>query len=331
MRCMNRRRLLAWMPAAGLALGVGRAIGQTPGREMRRVGVLAPSTAAKEEVILKPFFDEMRKLGWVEGRNIRFDRAYADDRPEVMQQQAGALVLRTPEVVYAPPMVAATAVKQVTATIPIVFATGIDPVGTGLVDSLAQPGGNVTGISSIADSLAPKRVELWRQIRPNASRFGVIGDPDDANTRSDRAALAALSDSLGLEIVFAPVTGLSDLDAAIGLLAERKVDVVLSQSSLLFNLRERLLEQTRRRRLPVIGPRAELAADGSVLSYGSSLAEQIRRSAHLVDKVLKGAKPGEIPMEQPSTFELVVNLQAARALGITIPKAVLLQAEQVIE
>lgn len=328
---MKRRRLLVGLAAIGSALGRGGAMAQTPGRDMRRVGVLAPSTAAKEEVILRPFFDEMRALGWIEGRNIQFDRAYGNDRPEIMQRQAGALVLRAPEVLYAPPMVAATAAKQVTATIPIVFATGIDPVGTGLVTSLAQPGGNVTGISSIADSLAPKRVELWRQIRPNANRLGLIGDPDDANTRSDRAALAELAGSLGLDIVFAPIRGLADLAAALDLLVERQVDAALSQSSLIFNLRQPLLEQARRRHLPVIGPRAELAVDGALFSYGSSLAEQIRRSAHLVDKILKGAKPGEIPIEQPGTFELVVNLKTARALGITMPKAVLLQAARVIE
>jgi putative ABC transport system substrate-binding protein len=327
---MKRRRLLAGLPA-GVVLACAPAMAQTPGREMRRVGVLAPSTPAREEVILKPFFDEMRKLGWVEGRNIRFDRAYGDDRPEMMQKQAGAVVVRTPEVIYAPPMVAAMAAKQVTSTIPIVFATGVDPVGVGLVASLAEPGGNVTGISSIADSLAPKRVELWRQIRANATRFGLIGDPDDANTRSDRAALAELAGPLGLEVVFAPVGSQAELAAAIDLLAERRVDAVLSQSSLLFNLRQPLLEQTRRRRLPVIGPRAELANDGSLLSYGSSLSDQIRRSAHLVDKILKGTKPAQIPIEQPSTFELVVNLKVARALGIAIPKAVLLQADRVIE
>ena len=327
---MKRRRLLARLPA-GFVLACAPAMAQTPGRDVRQVGVLAPSTHAREEVILKPFFDEMRKLGWDEGRNIRFDRAYCDDRPELMQKQAGAVVVRAPEVIYAPPMVAATAAKQVTSTIPIVFATGVDPVGAGLVASLAQPGGNVTGISSIADSLAPKRVELWRQIKANANRFGLIGDPDDANTRTDRAALAELAGPLGLEIVFAPVASQAELAAAIDLLAERRVDAVLSQSSLLFNLRQPLLEQTRRRRLPVIGPRAELANDGSLLSYGSSLADQIRRSAHLVDKILKGAKPGQIPIEQPSTFELVVNLKVARALGIAIPKAVLLQADRVIE
>ena len=330
---MNKRRILRYV----IGIGVGasaRALplwAQAPAANMRRVGVLAPSTRAKEEIILKPFFDEMRRLGWIEGQTIAYDGAYADDRHQDLPRLAGELVARKPELIYAPPQVAAVAARRATATIPIVFATGNDPVGAGLVSSLARPGGNATGVVNVVDSLAPKRVELLRQILPGAKRIGLLGDPTDPRLKFDRDALAPVATALGLTIVVAEASNPVEFDAAVAKLIGQGVDVILATTSITNSLRGRLIELANRRRVPVVGGIAPMAEAGGLFTYGASLAVQFRRSAQLVDKVLKGAKPADIPVEQATKFELVVNLKAAKALGIAIPRSILSRADEVIQ
>ena len=174
---MNRRRMLRFAIGVGVGACASPLWAQNPAAGLRRVGVLAPSTRAQEEVTLKPFFDEMRKLGWIEGQTIAYDRAYADDRHQDLPRLAAELVARKPELIYAPPSVAALAAKQATRTIPIVFAAVTDPVGRGLVSSLARPGGNATGFVSVAESLVPKLIELLHEILPGAKRVGLLSDP----------------------------------------------------------------------------------------------------------------------------------------------------------
>ena len=192
-----KRRLVLCFGATLLGAGL-RA--QPAAAGLRRIGVLAPGNAAKEAATLKPFFDEMQRLGWTEGRNIAYDRAFADDRTDQLPRIAAELVARKPELIYAPPAMAAVAARQATRTIPIVFGSGVDPVGMGLVDSLARPGGKVTGISSDAGSLAPRRVQLLRELLPKARRIGLIGDVNDPTVRLEHAALAALDPALGIAI-----------------------------------------------------------------------------------------------------------------------------------
>jgi putative ABC transport system substrate-binding protein len=327
---LNRRRFLGVAVGAILSRPTSSASAQTPGTP-RRVGVLAPSTAAKEEITLEPFFTAMRRLGWIEGRNIVYDRAYAADGQDALPRLAAELVARNPDLIYAPPATAAVAARAATQTIPIVFGSVVDPVASGLVASLAHPGGNVTGVSSIADSLAPKRIELLREVMPRAKRIGLLGDSNDPVTKIDQIALAPIARSFGLSLVVAYAANPAEFDAAVASLIEAKVDVVMTTTSLVFNLRDRLIELTGAQRVPVIGHRAQMADDGALLSYGASLADQLRRSAALADKVLRGAKPRDIPVEQPTKFELVVNLLAARSLRITVPRQLLLRADRVIE
>jgi putative ABC transport system substrate-binding protein len=298
----------------------------------RRVGVLAPGTQAKEEISLRSFFDQMRLLGWVEGQNIAYDRAYADDQQEKLPKLAAELVARKPEVIYAPPTVAAVAAKQATPTIPIVFGLAADPVGTGLVVSLAHPGDNVTGISGIGASLGPKRVELLREILPGANRLGLLGDPTDANLKLDQQALAPVVAALGLTIIVAEASNAVDFDAAIARLAADRVDAIYTGGSAIsYLMRARLIDLANQKRLPVIANNAQFADAGALFTYGASAADRQRRAALLVDKILKGAKPADIPVEQPTSFELVVNQRAARTLAITIPRSILLRADRVIE
>ena len=272
---MRRRRLLVLSAGAAISGSPVLLSAQTPATSLRRVAVLAPSTRAKEEVTLKPFFDQMRALGWIEGQTIAYDRAFADDRHEDLPRLATELVARKPELVYAPPSIAARAAWQATRTIPMVFATANDPVREGFVASLGRPGGNATGLSNISASLLPKRIQLLRAILPGVKRIGRLLDPADSSGRLAQQQFAPVAASLGLTIT--------------------------------------------------------MADSGGLFVYAPSQADLLRRSALVVDKVLRGAKPADIPVEQPTLFELVVNLKAAKALGITIPQSVLLQADRVIE
>ena len=328
---MRSRRQFVIGLVVGLTGHVGLLRAQKATASLRRVGVLAPSTQAKEEITLKPFFDEMRQLGWIEGGTVAYDHVYADDRHHELSRLAAALAARKPDLIYAPPQLAAVAAAHATRTIPIVFATGTDPVGAGLVSSLARPGGNVTGVVSFIESLAPKRVELLREFLPGAKRVGLVGDPNDPRLTSDRAALAPVAAALGLTIFVAEASNPAEFDAAVGKLIGQGVDVILAASTISFNLRGRLIELANRRRLPVVGALSEMVGAGALFAYGASQADQLRRSAHLVDKVLKGANPADIAVEQPTKLELVVNIKAARMLNIIIPPLVLLRADKVIE
>ena len=324
---MNSRRHL--LLALGAALGGHATLlrAQTPAANLRRVGVLVPSTRAREEVTLKPFFDQMRELGWIEGQTIAYDRSYADDQHESLPRLAAELVARRPELIYAPPAPSALAAKQATQTIPIVFGAVPDPVGIGLVTSLARPGGNVTGISNISASLGPKRVQLLREILPGVKRLGLLGDPTDPNTKIESQAIGPAAAALGLTTIVAEATHTGDFDAAFAQLVAERADVIyLLESALTFNMRAQLIELANQKRMPAIN-----MGVGSLFSYSAPLADRLRRSAYLVDKILKGAKPAEIPVEQPTRFELIINLKAAKALGITIPKSVLLRADKVIQ
>jgi len=330
---MNQRRLLTLALGATLLGHAELVLAQTSSGSMRRVGVLVPSTRAKEEFTLKPFFDQMRQLGWVEGQNIAYDRVYAEDQQERLPKLAVELVARNPDVIYAPVTPATMAARQATQTIPIVFGSVFDPIGVGLVTSLANPGGNVTGILSYSQSLAPKRVELLREILPGIKRLGWLGDLTDPTTKIERQTIVPMAASLGLTSVFAEAMNSADFDAAVARLIGDRVEVIFpwGTGTLAFNLRGRLIELATQNRLPVVGTRAQFADDGALFAYGASLADQLRRSALLVDKILKGARPTNLPIEQATLFELVVNLKSAKSLGVTIPQAVLLRADRLIE
>ena len=330
---IGRRSVIAQAISTAVATQVSLVQAQSSAPALRRVGVLAPSTRAKEEVTLKPFFDEMRQLGWAEGQNITYDRVYADDQQQTLSSLATDLVARKPEVIYAPPTPAAVVAKMATQTIPIVFGFVANPVGIGLVVSLARPGGNVTGVTGFSESLAPKRIELLREILPGVKRLGFLHDATDSATTLVQQALAPLVTSWGLTTSFAGASNPVEFDAAVGRLVADRVDAIFPEgsASIIFNLRGRLFELANQKRLPVIGPSAPWADAGALFSCGSSHAGRLRRQAQLVDKILKGTKPADIPVEQSTVFELVVNLKTAKALGIKIPQSILLRADRVIE
>ena len=273
----------------------------------------------------------MRRLGWIEGQTIVYDRAYGDDLRNNLGRLAVDLVARKPDLIFAPPSPAAVVARKATSTIPIIFATGTDPIGTGLVESLARPGGNVSGMLSVVESLAPKLMQVLHEVLPSVKRVGILHDPDDPRARIDLAAVRSVASALGITPVVSDVTSPAVLNAAVARLVEQKVDAIATSTALIFNLRTQLLEQTNQRRLPVVGHRSELADAGALFTYGAALSDQLRQAAVMVDRVLKGALPSEMPVAQPTKFELVVNLNAARAFGVKFPQSILLRADRVID
>ena len=331
---MKRRALLVGLWGAVLSAPLA-SLGQsakTPATPLRRVAVLGVSTPAKEEPILKPFFSRMRELGWIEGQNITYDRIHADDDHARLPALAADLVKRGPEAIFAPPVPAALAAAQATRTTPVVFSLTGDPVALGLVKSLARPGGNVTGVTFSAESLSPKRLEILRELLPKAVRIGIAFDPNDAASQLDRRVIENARAKLGFVLIDAPVGKPQELDSVVGELLKQSPDaVVMLAGTLVFNLRNRILELAARSKCPVVGNNPQTTADGALFSYGPSLAERIRRGAYYVDRILKGARPEELPVEQLSKLELVINRKTAKALGITIPQSILLRASKVIE
>jgi putative ABC transport system substrate-binding protein len=275
----------------------------------------------------------MRRLGWTEGGNVAYDAVFADDRIDEVPRRGRGSWGRAPDLIFAPPTVVALSPRSAPPrTIPIVFGTTPDPVAVGLVDDLAHPGGNVTGVAPIAETLVPKRVELLRDTLLHARRIGVIHDPRDAASTIDRRALVAATQRLDLALVEETLLSESDIGPIFQRLAAAHVDAVLTTASTQsFNLRVPLCEAALRWRLPLMGQRTEMADAGALLAYSSSQDEQLRRAAQLVDKILRGARPSDIPIEQPTVFELVVNLRTARALGVKVPSDVLLRAARVID
>jgi putative ABC transport system substrate-binding protein len=332
---MNRRRRLLQALAASPWAGATLLRAQPSGGGLRRVGILAAGTHPKMELILASFFNQMRQLGWSEGQNIAYDRVYADDQQDRLPALALQLAARKPEIIYAPPAPAAVAAKQATQTIPIVFGLVADPVGIGLVKDLAHPGGNITGMASgfVATNIVSKRIEMLREILPAAKRLGLIGDSTDPSSRLTQQALAPLAASLGMTFVYAEGANPAEFEVAAARLFAERVDAIspVGTAILIGSLRERLIELANQRRVPVIAGSAFYTDAGALISYGPSPADVLRRSALLVDKILRGAKPADLPVEQPTVFELIVNLKAAKALAITIPQAILLRADKVIE
>jgi putative ABC transport system substrate-binding protein len=296
-----------------------------------RVGMLYTSDAKSDQARNKVFVDTMRELGWVEGANIAYDRLYADGDAARLQALAAKLIARKPDLVLVSSNPEVRAVLAVTRAIPVIFSGTNNPVATGLVKSLARPGGNVTGIANIGPELGPKRVQLLREAIPGISRVGLLITPLIAPLQTERKLIEETA-ARHLKIVPAIVNEAGDLEAAFKLFAESRVEAVITTHIQLYDLlRKKIIDMAAKYRLPVIGHRTSLAEDGALMSYSSVRLEQVRRAAHLVDKVLKGTNPADVPVEQPTKFELVINMKTAKALGITIPQSILLQASRVIE
>lgn len=332
--CRSTRRKLLLTAGAWVVLGwVGGARAQaskSAGR-LARVGILYSADAKGEQTRNRPFVETMRELGWSEGRNIVFDRVHADGDEARLPALAAKLVASKPDLIYVAATQEVRAVLAATRTIPVIFSATNYPVESGLVRSLARPGGNVTGVANIGPELGPKRLQLVKEAMSKVSRIGLLISPAMAPRQLERKLIEEAAGPQ-LKIIPAIVDEAGDVEPAFKLLVESRAEAVLTTHIALYvRLRKNILEVATRHRLAVVGHRSMLAEDGALMAYSSDHNDQIRRSAHLVDKVLRGAKPADIAVELPTKFELVINLKTASALGITIPQKLLLRADRVIE
>jgi len=298
-----------------------------------QVGHLSGSSKAASASFMDAFREGMRALGYVEGQHWVLDERYAEGQVERLASLAQELIDHNLDVLLVSTTPGNVAAKAATSTIPIVMVAVADPVGVGLVQSLARPGGNMTGITNIIAELAGKRLELLKELVPTASRIAVLVNPDNPNTTPQMRSAEASARNLGLELhpVLA-VRSASDLEGAFETAVRARAHAALRMiDPLAIMLRRETAALAAKHRLPVIYPHREDVEAGGLVAYGTNLPAQYRQAATFVHKIFRGAKPADLPVEQPMRFELVINLQTAKALGLTIPPQVLFQADEVIQ
>ncbi len=298
-----------------------------------QIGLLEFSAPdAARQALWNVFRQQMRELGYVEGQNLTFEARWAQDDGDRLSMLAAELVSLKMDLIVTAATVSALAAKRATSTIPIVMATGADPVAVGLVANLRQPGGNVTGMTTINSDLAAKRLELIRIIAPRASRIAILWDETGSAFRFALDRTEADAKRVGFTIQRVPVRGPAEIEAAFAAVVRGRAGALsIAPSPMFFSHRKRLAELAMKHRLPTIVGLREYAEAGGLVSYGADNSDMFRGAALYVDKILKGAKPADLPMEQPTKFELVINLKTAKALGLTIPPSLLQRADQVIE
>jgi putative tryptophan/tyrosine transport system substrate-binding protein len=324
-----RRTLICAMSGALVAAGLA-VCAQTPGK-VYRIGWLSSNPYAGTP-LLDAFNQGMRELGWIEGRHYTIDNLYMEGRNERLPALAAELVQRKVDLLVGSGSPQTTALKNATATIPILFFYVGDPVGSGFVASLARPGGNVTGLGGLGPGVHAKQLELLREVVPKASRIAMLHNPAFSLHALNRAEVEPAARSLGVTLRPIELRSPDDIDAAFATLGREPADALLIFGQpFLFTHGARVAKLAIEQRLPAIIPFQEVARDGILMSYGWKLIDDIRRLPYFVDRILKGAKPADLPVVQPSRFYLTVNQKTAKALGITIPQSVLLRADEVIE
>jgi putative ABC transport system substrate-binding protein len=333
---VSRRHFVRGAGALGLGLlaGCGRRPGQVqaPARTPR-VGWITGVSAASGQADI--FREALHELGWVEGQNIMLEFRFAEGRPERFPEFATELVRLPADVLVTVGSSATQAAKDVTNTVPIVTVNSQDPVRDGFIASLARPGGNITGLTGLMTGLSEKRWDLLRGLIPGVSRVAVLTNRNvsvAAMLAPHLAEIEAAGRPFGLQFVRLELQTADDFETAFETAVQERVDTIMIQTdALTINNRVRIAGLAMADRLPMISDRREYVEVGSLLSYGPNVTSQYRRAAYYVDRILRGTKPAELPVEQPTTFEFVINLKTAQALGLTIPPHVLLQATEVIQ
>jgi putative tryptophan/tyrosine transport system substrate-binding protein len=309
----------------------GAAVAQQP-EKVPRIGFLAAVSYAANLVRFEAFREGLRELGYVEGQNISIEWRYAEGKPDRLPALAAELVHLKVDVIVTGGSTATRPAKEATSTIPIVMAQDTDPVGNGFVSSLARPGGNITGLATLAPELSGKQLELMKEIVPKLSRVAVLGTSTrSGNARSlKEAELAARA--LGVKLHYLDILSPKDIEPAFRAAAKGRADAVLVLTSpFATSQRTTFTGLAAKNRLPAIYDRTEFVEDGGLMTYSVSSTDLFRRAATYTDKILKGAKPADLPVEQPTKFQLVINLKTAKALGLTIPPSVLGRADRVID
>jgi putative ABC transport system substrate-binding protein len=304
------------------------------GERMRRIGVLIPATAdeADYQARFGAFLQGLQQLGWTIGQNVRIDTRWATSNPADIRRHAAELVALAPDVILVNGVAAVTPVLQATHTVPIVFAAVADPVAAGFVDSLARPGGNATGFSTLEYSFGGKWLELLKQIAPSVTRVVVIRDPAISVGIGLFSAVQSAASSVGVELSPVNVRDAGEMDRAIGAFARgSNGGLIVTASSLAFAQRDAIVALVARHELPAVYFHSSFVKGGGLISYGPDLVDQYRRAAAYVDRILKGEKPADLPVQNPTKYELMINLKTAKALGLEVPPSLLAIADEVIE
>jgi putative tryptophan/tyrosine transport system substrate-binding protein len=326
---MKRRDFVVGFSAAATWPFAARA--QQP-KKIPRIGVLWHAANADEEdvylsVLTKAFGD----LGYVDGKSIQLEHRFPDEQPERFRAFAREFVETKVDAIVAVTALAAKEAKQATNTIPVVFVADPDPVGSGLVESLAHPGGNATGLSLMALDVTGKRLGLFKELVPNLSRVAIMVDPRDSAAPRFRAAYEKAAKPLGISTQIVEVTTSDGIEQAFSAIAQDGLDGAALAGPMLLNQRVRVGVSALAHRIPTLSGVAEMVPHGLLLSYGQDFPDFFRRAVGYVDKILKGAKPADLPVEQPTRFKLVINLKTAKGLGLTIPPSLLITADEVID
>ena len=326
---MRRREFVALLGSTALAWPIPARAQQ--GGKLATIGLLGSGTAAAQSQWTAAFVQRLRELGWTEGRNVTIEYRWAEGRSERFAEFAAEFVRLKVDVILThntPPVIAA---KQATSVIPIVFATAADPVDTGLVASLARPGSNVTGLSSQTTDLASKRIELLREVVPGLRQLAFLSQPDNPYVVFDMRQAESAARRLGLETASLEIRRAEDIAPAFEELKGRAEALYILPDPLLFTHRLRINTLALGARLPTMHLLREYVEASGLMSYGPNWSDQWRRAADYVDKILRGAKPADLPVEQPTKFDLIINLTTAKVLGLTFPDKLLALADEVIE
>jgi len=325
----TRRRAFIALLAGAAALPLA-ARAQQPGR-LRTIGFLGPNTHAAASEWVAALVKRLRELGWAEGRTITIEYRWAEGREERFAEIAAELVRLKADVIVTSGTQAVMASKNATSVIPIVFATAGDPVGSGLVGSLARPAGNVTGLATLANELAGKRLELLREVVPDLRRVAIMGNIANPYMTLELGEVQAAARTLGLETITLEIRRAQDLAPAFEALKSRADALYVCTDALTNTHRIRINIAALGERLPTMHGSRDFVEAGGLMSYGPNFPDMFRRTADYVDKILRGAKPGDLPVEQPTKFDLVVNLTTAKALRLDVPPTLLTRTDEVIE
>jgi putative ABC transport system substrate-binding protein len=329
---MRRREFITLVSYAAAALPAA-AIAQTRDR-VPQIGLLQGilATSAKSEAQVRAFKQGLQQLGWTDGRNVKIEYRFGSLNIEELQRHAAELVSLAPDAILVASNPALAALRQHTRTIPIVFVAVADPVGSGFIESLARPGGNITGFTNFEASMGGKWLEALKEVAPHLTRVLAVLHPETAAHAAFRDAAQAAAHALGLIVVPGGVHDAAEIERAIGDFAgEAGGGIVVFPHTITVNHSALIIELAARHRLPAVYPFPHFAADGGLIAYGTDLTIAYKQAASYVDRILHGAKPGDLPVQAPNKFELVINLTTAKALGLTIPPTLLARADEVIE
>ncbi len=328
---MKRREFITLL---GGAVALPLAARAQESERMRRIGVLLPGTAddAEYQARMAAFLQGLQQLGWSDGRNLRIDIRYAAGDANLTRKYAAELVALAPDVILAPGSTSLGPLLQATRTVPIVFATILDPVGAGFVDSLARPGGNATGFIAFEYGLSGKWLELLKQIAPSLTRVGILRDPATAAGIGQFAAIQSVAPSFGVELRPIDMREIGEIERSVAAFARSSNSgLIVTAGSGSAIHRDPIIKLAARHQLPTIYSAHHFVTGGGLISYGPDRVDQYRQAAGYIDRILKGEKPGDMPVQAPTKYELVINLKTAKALGLAVPPPLLAQANEVIE